>query len=264
LATAQSTCDAVIMRKRSKIHVALAIGLLTAASGCMAPWTPVRSAASSISVMQDASSTADAEDLATRSPVESLEPNVDSTPQTTEEAMAAVMDELQQIGAIDHAAQQKLMANLHEAKPEQWPRIVEQFQSALAFREQLAAKESQSSKSAMMQVSSNSVYAPKGHIQKEGAAMPSKAVSSEQAAIGPADPMPPPLETPKPTALAATNTPASEPQVVEQASHTDSMAPTETSEKHKRRSFRWNSRPNSRRRASKTCSSTCDCDSCGC
>jgi len=234
------------MRKSSQLNVALVVVVVTAAGGCMSPWTRGRSAANSVSVVQDTSLVSQTENLVTTGLAESLEPTASDAPQTTEEAMAAVMDELQQIGAVDHAAQQKLMANLHAAKPEHWPRMVQQFQSALAFREQLAAKESQSpeGKAPDSSVSSDSVYALKeNNAPKDGAPkdIPSIATSSEQTAMGPTPPMPPPRNTPmnhKPIAPAVAGLAADERQVieqgqvVEQTSHAASMAPLGDSEKH--------------------------------
>ena len=64
-----------------------------------------------------------------------------STEKTEEEALAKVLDELGDLGTLDLEAKQELMADLREAKPENRPLIVQQFRSALAFREQLAARE---------------------------------------------------------------------------------------------------------------------------
>ena len=66
-----------------------------------------------------------------------------AAPQTKEEALAGVLDQLQQIGAVDPQAQQQLMTDLRNAKPEHWSLIVEQFQAALAYRQQLTARKSQ-------------------------------------------------------------------------------------------------------------------------
>ena len=44
-----------------------------------------------------------------------------------------MLDELTEVGAIDPAAKRQLMADLREAKPENWPLIVRQFRSALAL-----------------------------------------------------------------------------------------------------------------------------------
>lgn len=61
-----------------------------------------------------------------------------------EEALAGVLEELQAIGAIDPDAQRQLMENLRDAKPEHYELIVEQYRTALAFRNQLAAREAAS------------------------------------------------------------------------------------------------------------------------
>lgn len=58
-----------------------------------------------------------------------------------EEDLAEVLDELAEVGALDPDAKRLLMADLEEAKPENWPLIVRQFRSALAFRQQLAERE---------------------------------------------------------------------------------------------------------------------------
>jgi len=62
--------------------------------------------------------------------------------QTQEEAMADVLMELEEIGEIDQHDRQELMAELRAAKPENWSLIVHQYKSALAFKKQLAAKDS--------------------------------------------------------------------------------------------------------------------------
>jgi hypothetical protein len=62
-------------------------------------------------------------------------------PATPEAALAGVLGELQEIGAIDQAAQQELMADLKAAKPEHYELIVSQFKAALAYRQQLERRE---------------------------------------------------------------------------------------------------------------------------
>jgi len=61
--------------------------------------------------------------------------------QTEEKALAEVLDKLTTSGALNAEEKRLLMADLQEAKRENWPLIVRQFQSALAYREQLAARE---------------------------------------------------------------------------------------------------------------------------
>jgi hypothetical protein len=66
-----------------------------------------------------------------------------ATEVNAETALASVLDELQTIGALDPQAQQELMALLKEAKPQHYPLVVQQFQAALAYRQQLIQREAQ-------------------------------------------------------------------------------------------------------------------------
>jgi hypothetical protein len=66
-------------------------------------------------------------------------------PVREQETMAGLLEKLQEIGAIDPAAQQHLMAQLRTAEPKYWSSMVEQFQSAMALRQQLAARDSKQS-----------------------------------------------------------------------------------------------------------------------
>ncbi len=62
-------------------------------------------------------------------------------PATSEDALNGVLKDLQEIGDIDRAAQQKLLVELRSAKPEQYRLIVTQFRSELDYRRQLAERE---------------------------------------------------------------------------------------------------------------------------
>jgi hypothetical protein len=66
-------------------------------------------------------------------------------PLTEEEALASVLDELQEIRAIDPEAERELMADLRDAKPEHYPMIVDTFSTALAYRQQLAKRQTRPS-----------------------------------------------------------------------------------------------------------------------
>jgi hypothetical protein len=50
--------------------------------------------------------------------------------------MQQVMAELQQLGAIDPAAQEKLLADLRQTEPSLWPRVITAFRAAAAYRRQ--------------------------------------------------------------------------------------------------------------------------------
>ncbi|MEX0613649.1 MAG: hypothetical protein WD738_09395 [Pirellulales bacterium] len=54
--------------------------------------------------------------------------------------LAGVFDKLQQVRAIDPAAEQKLLEELRQTPSQSWPLVAEQFRASLAYREQLAAK----------------------------------------------------------------------------------------------------------------------------
>jgi hypothetical protein len=62
-------------------------------------------------------------------------------PKSREQAMAEVLDELKQISAIDPATEEQVLAELRDARPEDYPMIVETFQTALAYRRQLAERD---------------------------------------------------------------------------------------------------------------------------
>jgi hypothetical protein len=61
-------------------------------------------------------------------------------PATPEEALAGILDELQEIGAIDPAAQAQIMEDLKSTKPEHYALVVSQFRAALAYRQQAAQR----------------------------------------------------------------------------------------------------------------------------
>jgi len=56
--------------------------------------------------------------------------------QTDAQAMQQVMAELEQLGAIDPAAQEKLLADLRQTEPSLWPRVITAFRAAAAYRRQ--------------------------------------------------------------------------------------------------------------------------------
>ncbi|MCA9230966.1 MAG: hypothetical protein KDA57_09960 [Planctomycetales bacterium] len=243
---------------RSILARVLAVVGIAAASGCMAPWsmgsrpTP---ASNSVSVVKDVRAGSSGERIAN---ADSLDPSIDNSPKTQEEAMAAVLDELQQIGAIDQTAQQQLMADLREAKPEHWPLIVKQFQSALKYRQQLAARESpntlQQSASSSLAKYSEAMRPPAPASRETNVAQLDMATIASQASqelresehveisdaqpplettresdsLDSAKPLPPPTTTPlkpQPTARAVPQQ-----QVIEQATYEAPSSPAATSE----------------------------------
>ena len=69
-----------------------------------------------------------------------IQPKTSTAPITHEQAMAQVLDELEQVRAIDAKAQKRLLADLKKTPLEDWPLVVDQFYSGLRYREQLRAR----------------------------------------------------------------------------------------------------------------------------
>lgn len=69
-----------------------------------------------------------------------IQPNTSTAPITHEQAMAQVLDDLEQVRAIDAKAQKQLLADLKKTPLEDWPLVVDQFYSGLRYREQLRAR----------------------------------------------------------------------------------------------------------------------------
>jgi hypothetical protein len=127
-------------------------------------------------------------------------------PATADEALAGVLEELEEIRAIDPAAHAEVMANLKTAKPADYPLIVKPFRAALAYKQQLVERE----REAELQMASDngatsdgvqpSTFRPNRlanrGIVREPSATPS-AGSSTTAVAAPTAMLPPP-----PTALA--------------------------------------------------------------
>ena len=59
-------------------------------------------------------------------------------PPTEDEALAAILPELQQLAATNPAAQRELLAQLQTAEPVHWPQLVHRFKSDLAVHAQLS------------------------------------------------------------------------------------------------------------------------------
>lgn len=68
-------------------------------------------------------------------------PNSSSGADLATADMSGVLDKLEQVRAIDPAAEQKLLAELRRTPANSWPLVAEQFRASLAYHQQLAAKE---------------------------------------------------------------------------------------------------------------------------
>jgi len=56
-------------------------------------------------------------------------------------ALQQIMGELQQIGALDPAGQEKLLADLQQTDPALWPLVLQQFRAAVAYRRRAEQRE---------------------------------------------------------------------------------------------------------------------------
>ncbi|MEM6654823.1 MAG: hypothetical protein AAF596_03385, partial [Planctomycetota bacterium] len=61
-----------------------------------------------------------------------------AAPPTREEAFAAILPDLQQLAAVNPAAQQKLLADMQTAEPAHWPLLVRRVKADLAVHARLA------------------------------------------------------------------------------------------------------------------------------
>jgi len=107
-------------------------------AGCAAPLAP---SLLSSSRRQEAQATAiDEQSARDDGPKSAAVRKATAEPLTHEQALAGILDELQEIRAIDPEAERELMADLREAKPEHYPMIIQAFRTALAYRRQLAER----------------------------------------------------------------------------------------------------------------------------
>ena len=111
-----------------------------ASGGCARPWTePFASSGRATAVANvDAAATGltppeHANHSANNAGVAPTDPT-SATPE-----LAGVLDQLQQIRAIDPTAEAKLMEQLRRTPADSWPLVAEQFRASLAYREQLAS-----------------------------------------------------------------------------------------------------------------------------
>src|ERR1700745_158695 len=113
--------------------------------GCQAPWTAVPN----FSRFGTAAHATQGHDIAPN-PVSNFAPDsliADShpplpaagKPADNDQAMVAVLQEVQRAGATDPAAQKMLLDQLQHSKPEMWPLVVQHFQSTQSYHDQLTA-----------------------------------------------------------------------------------------------------------------------------
>ena len=83
------------------------------------------------------------------------------TAESTEAAMAKILSDLETLGAIKPGEKRQLQEDLRNAKRENWPLIVQQFRSALAYRQQLAEREAADDAEASLVSDRPSGYQPR-------------------------------------------------------------------------------------------------------
>jgi hypothetical protein len=118
-------------RRVNSNWITVVAALVLSSTGCMAPWStpfgrgdkPPRSTAM-----------ADSTPAATRLPATSS--NVDPTAD-----LSGVIDKIDEVRALDPAAEPRLMEQLRRTPPNEWPLVAEQFRATLALHQQLTAQE---------------------------------------------------------------------------------------------------------------------------
>jgi hypothetical protein len=120
----------------------------TAVGGCQAPWT----VAPSFSRVGGADHTNLGNGIAPKvagatssdSLVADAHPLLPAVSKSadTDQALVAVLQEVQRAGAADPDAQKMLLDQLQRSKPEMWPLVVQHFQSTQSYHDQLKAKAS--------------------------------------------------------------------------------------------------------------------------
>ena len=146
-------------------RIAIAAWLLAATvhAGCAAPLTT-----GFLGAVRKKDKTADTEVTSADSPRSAALRKATGETLSQEQAFASVLDELQEIRAIDPEAERELMADLKEAKPEHYPMIVNAFRTALAYRQQLAERQSGTAGGAPLIASDDASFAQlASHQSKE-------------------------------------------------------------------------------------------------
>ena len=109
--------------------------LLVAIGGCKMPSSTTNYAASTTNPFETTTAP---------EPVVRQAAATEPTSEPAQEAdLSAVLDQLQEIDDINPQARAKLTEDLRNVKPELWPLMIQQFKSALAYRQQVAESEQQ-------------------------------------------------------------------------------------------------------------------------
>ena len=112
----------------------------------MRPWNAVRAsspvAETALSPLSTASAMTPAEPPGTAAHSAAV-PELAAGSTAVAPDLTSVLDQIEQIRAIDPAAEQSLLAELRKAPPSSWPLVAEQFRASLAYRQQLLAADGQ-------------------------------------------------------------------------------------------------------------------------
>ncbi len=112
---------------------AMAFGLVSLAGCATAPWPWSHSNSPAKQVSSDAKTTAPS-------------PPKSSGSQADAQALQQVMSELQQVGALDPVAQDKLMADLKQVDPSLWPMVLQTFRAEAAYKRREEQREAEKRK----------------------------------------------------------------------------------------------------------------------
>ncbi len=142
------------------LHVAVCAAVAAAlVNGCARPWTSPFAAGTIHNAADSTATVRNDVPLQTDSAVPSASAVQANSPNdATSAQLAGVLDQLQQIRAIDPTAESKLMEQLRQTPAESWPLVAEQFRASLAYREQLASTPARSVDSADHTEPSASAY----------------------------------------------------------------------------------------------------------
>jgi hypothetical protein len=117
------------LKRTNMVFAMIGCAWAAASGGCSTPWT------AQTANQQPAPRTAAIPDTGATITTATTASDADEQPD-----FAGVLDKLQQVRAIDPAAEQKLLDELRKTPAESWPLVAEQFRASLAYHEQLAAK----------------------------------------------------------------------------------------------------------------------------
>src|SRR3972149_2681149 len=202
-------------------RLSLMIGLLAAGmilGGCAStPWTPPK-----IGPWGWVNPSFDNPSTAKTPPPDNIVKKLPATQpnnQTNAQAMLEIMDELRQIGALDPAAENKLIEDLKQTDPTLWPLVMQQFRAAIAYKRRLAERDAM----AANDIHSNKSYSStNSSLNAVAANLPGNSDTIPRAGKG-LSPLPIPNPAQAATAQASTVSPVNNPVTVDQSSDSRSV-----------------------------------------